>query len=142
MQVEITCQAFDGSECNAYQLPGGTEPGDADCIVDVTYTYTATNVGEAPITITSMIRLREGDEPLDLTDQVDPKDLDVGDSTAVQEADQVDYCVPSAITTIVQIFDEGEECVVNFRRGLLRKKGGSIESDSISIGKYDLSISI
>jgi hypothetical protein len=113
---------------------------DLDCIIDVTYTYTTTNVGEAAINITSFLRERDGDTA-DLTDLVDPKEIDVGGTTVLEEQDQVDYCVTSVITTVVQIFSEGEECAVNpVRRGLLRHKEDPIES--VSVGKYDLSIDI
>ena len=73
-----------------------------------------------PISITSLIRDRDGDIA-DLTDQVDPKDLDVGESTVVEEPDQVDYCVASSITTSIDVSTDGEECTVNpVRRGMLR----------------------
>jgi hypothetical protein len=82
-----------------------------ECIIDVAYSYTATNAGEAPINITSMTRVRDGDT-LDLTDQVDPKELDVGEQFIVTEPDQVDYCVTSSITTEVMISSNGEECLI------------------------------
>jgi hypothetical protein len=82
-----------------------------ECIIDVAYSYTATNAGEAPINITSMTRVRDGDT-LDLTDQVDPKELDVGEKIVVTEPDQVDYCVTSSITTEVMISSNGEECLI------------------------------
>jgi hypothetical protein len=84
---------------------------DLECIIDVAYSYTATNAGEAPINITSMTRVRDGDT-LDLTDQVDPKELDVGEKIVVTEPDQVDYCVTSSITTEVMISSNGEECLI------------------------------
>lgn len=112
---------------------------DLDCIVGVTYSYTASNVGEAPINITSMTRTRDG-ETADLTDLVNPKELDVGESTVVEEPDEVDYCVPSTITTVVNISSNGEECEVNLvRRGLLRSSG-SFEENVVKMAMYNLNV--
>jgi hypothetical protein len=109
---------------------------DLDCIVDVTYSYTTTNAGEAPISITSLIRDRDGDV-VDLTDQVDPKDLDVGESTVVEEPDQVDYCVASSITTSIDVSTDGGQCTVNpVRRGMLRHLSEQV------FAEYVLSIDI
>jgi hypothetical protein len=113
-----------------------------ECIMDVMYFYTATNAGEAPINITSMTRVRDGDT-LDLTDQVDPKELDVGEQTVVTESDQVDYCVTSSITTKVMISSNGEQCLVNpVRRGLLRFADTSFENVIVKTAKYDLALSV
>lgn len=113
--------------------------GDLECIIDVTYTYTASNVGEAPINITSMTRTRDG-ETVDLTDMVDPTELDVGESTVVQEPDEVDYCVSSVITTTVDISSFGEECAVNLtRRGLLRHL---FEEYVVSVARYELNVQV
>lgn len=115
---------------------------DLECIIDVTYSYTATNAGESPINITSMTRIRDG-ETLDLTDQVDPTELDVGEQTVVTEPDQVDYCVTSSITTEVKISSEGEECLVNpTRRGLLRHADDSFENVIVKTAKYDIAVSV
>ena len=112
-----------------------------ECIIDVTYTYTASNVGEAPINITSMTRTRDG-ETVDLIDLVDPKELDIGQSTIVEETDQVDYCVESVITTSVVISSNGEECAVNLsRRGLLRHLNDVASDTTVTITEqYDLVI--
>jgi hypothetical protein len=111
-----------------------------DCIIDVTYFYTATNAGEAPINITSMTRVRDGDT-LDLIDQGDPKELDVGEQTVVTEPDQVDYCVTSSITTVVMISSNGEECLVNpVRRRLLRFADTRYENVIVKTAKYDLAV--
>lgn len=116
---------------------------DLECIIDVTYSYTATNAGEAPINITSMVRIRDGDT-LDLTDQVDPKELDVGEQTVVEEPDQVDYCITSSIVTEVKISSNGEECLVNpVRRGLLRQAAAeddSFENVIVKTATYDLAV--
>jgi hypothetical protein len=113
-----------------------------ECIMDVMYFYTATNAGEAPINITRMTRVRNGDT-LDLTDQVDPKELDVGEQTVVTEPDQVDYCVTSSITTKVMISSNGEQCLVNpVRRRLLRFADTSFENVIVKTAKYDLALSV
>jgi len=116
---------------------------DLECIIDVTYTYTATNVGEAPINITSMTRIRDG-ETVDLTDLVDPKELDIGEFTVVDESDKVDYCVASSITTEVRISSDGEECLVRpGRRGLLRHSDEAFVKDVIMMyGRYDLTTGV
>lgn len=114
---------------------------DLDCIVGVTYSYTASNAGEAPINITSMTRTREG-ETVDLTDMVDPTELDVGESTVVEEPDEVDYCVPSVITTRVDISSFGEECVVNLTRRGLRNSKASFEEAVVKMALYDLNVDV
>lgn len=110
---------------------------DQDCIVLVVYTYTVTNVGSLPLEITSMLRERDG-QTSDLTDQVDPTDVDAGGDTAVKEADTVDYCLASVITTDVQVFSQGEECVqLPVRRGLLRHLDSGYRTMMAS-GKFEL----
>lgn len=80
---------------------------------------------------------------MELIDFVDPKKLDVGESTIVEEPDKVDYCVTSSITTAVTIFSEGQECAVNLvRRGLLRQADGAIQSERVKSAKYLLDIGI
>jgi hypothetical protein len=80
---------------------------------------------------------------LDLTDQVNPKELDVGEQTVVTEPDQVDYCVTSSITTKVMISSNGEQCLVNpVRRRLLRFADTSFENVIVKTAKYDLALSV
>lgn len=99
--------------------------GELDCVVDVTYTYTTTNVGTEDLDITAFLRTRN-DETVDLIDSVDPTDIAAGESTVTEEDDVVDYCVASSINTEIDVVSEGEDCVVNEgRSGNLRSSGGS-----------------
>jgi len=114
--------------------------GALDCIVDVTYSYTLSNIGEAAINITSVMRTRDGatDELIDL---VNPKEIDVGESTVIQDPDVVDYCVAGNINTGIVVAADGEDCSVSFgRRGLLRHAEDIYGKITSSTDQYSLEV--
>ena len=73
----------------------------SDCIVDVTYTYTMTNVGTSDMTITVVSRTRNS-QTVDLLNLVPVPFLMPGESTIVRETEALDICVDGSYTTTVE----------------------------------------
>ena len=92
--VTITCESEDGDECRA--LPQAESPD--QCLIDIEYTYTVTNIGVVDANIILFTRTRNG-EFRDLIDLLDATFLELGDSTDVTETEEIDRCVQQSFAT-------------------------------------------
>ena len=96
--IQITCVSEDGVECAAIQEQ--TDPN--NCLIDVTYTYTITNTGQADTSFVTLNRIRNG-ETVDLLPLLDGPNLMVGESTVVTETEEIDQCITQDFTTTTQV---------------------------------------
>jgi len=94
VQINIACESDDGDECQS--LPQAETPD--ECIIDITYTYTVTNTGNVDANIILFTRTRNG-EFRDLIDLLETTSLLTGDSTQVQETEEIDRCVQQSFAT-------------------------------------------
>lgn len=94
VQVAIGCVSEEGDECR--ELPQAETP--ADCLIDITYTYTVTNIGDVDANIILFTRTRNN-QFLDLLPLLDDTALTVGESAAVEETEEIDRCVQQSFAT-------------------------------------------
>lgn len=67
-------------------------------MIDVTYTYTVDNTGLVDANIIQFERVREG-EFLDLFPLLETTFIALGDTTIVQETEEIDRCIDQSFTT-------------------------------------------
>jgi hypothetical protein len=94
VQVVIGCVSEEGDECR--QLPQAETPD--QCLIDITYTYTVTNIGNVDANIILFTRTRNN-QFLDLLPLVDDPSLPVSAQTSVQETEEIDRCVQQSFAT-------------------------------------------
>jgi hypothetical protein len=67
----------------------------------VVYTYTFENTGDAELEITEATSQQSGNDPKDLTEFFDDKNVAAGESTTLSERAEIDYCQDEPIMTVV-----------------------------------------
>ncbi len=95
LQVGVTCYSPDGGECQLLPAIRST-----DCISDLNYTYTITNIGKIPMDVTKFYRTRNGDT-ISLLGERSTALVPIGGSVTVAESDPVDLCKGGTWTTEV-----------------------------------------
>jgi hypothetical protein len=94
VSVMIECASEEGDECRS--LPQAESPD--ECLIDITYTYTIDNTGIVDANIILFTRTRNG-EFVDLLDSLDSTFLPVGESTSIEETEEIDRCVQQSFAT-------------------------------------------
>jgi hypothetical protein len=94
VEVTIACESEEGDECRS--LPEAPSPD--DCLLDVTYTYTVTNIGDVDANIILFERTRN-EEMQDLIDLLPSTFLAVEETTMVTETEEIDRCVQQSFAT-------------------------------------------
>jgi hypothetical protein len=107
LEVTIDCKLAgdDGVPCNEHTVPDGAV-GD-DCIEEVCLEYTFMNVGTGDMEVTTVQRTINGEETVDLVEQVSPNPLAPGESATVEECIDVDYCT----SAVIKVYAEGDNPV-------------------------------
>jgi hypothetical protein len=94
VEVAIACESVEGDECRS--LPEAPSPD--QCLIDITYTYTVTNIGDVDANIILFTRTRN-DEFKDLIDLLPSTFLAVAESVNVEETEEIDRCVQQSFAT-------------------------------------------
>jgi hypothetical protein len=98
LQATIECVSEEGEECRQIS----DAPTMDDCLLDVTYTYTVENIGIADFNILIFNRTRNN-ETMNLVPLLDDTFLAIGDTTAVQETEEIDRCVAQSFSTKIDV---------------------------------------
>jgi len=95
VRVSIACASSEGDECRT--IPAANNPD--ECMIDITYTYTVTNIGNVDANIVLFTRTRNGDFKDLLDDLEGPSYLPLGADVTVQETEEIDRCVQQSFAT-------------------------------------------
>ena len=94
VEVFIACESEDGDECRS--LPQAESPD--QCLIEIEYTYTVTNIGAVDANIILFTRTRNG-EFKDLIDLLDDRLLESDETTEVSETEEIDRCIQQSFAT-------------------------------------------
>lgn len=94
VEVVIGCVSEGGDECR--DLPQASTP--EECLIDITYTYTVSNIGEVDANIILFTRTRNG-EFRDLIGLLPSTFLPVDEDTFVAETEEIDRCIQQSFAT-------------------------------------------